>query len=179
LEPAFRAAGPEPTQEGESIVSKITTIDTPLGALGITSDGEALTAITFSEEIEDLRGNQVAASEDPILAATEAQLRAYFAGELKSFDLPLSMSGTAFQRRVWEALRAIPYGETASYGKVAATIGLASRYSSRAVGLANGANPIPIVVPCHRVIGANGSLTGYGGGLERKQYLLTLELTHA
>ena len=92
---------------------------------------------------------------------------------------PLSMSGTAFQRRVWEALRAIPYGETASYGKVAAAIGLVSRRSSRAVGLANGANPIPIVVPCHRVIGANGSLTGYGGGLERKQYLLTLELTHA
>ena len=159
-------------------MNKITTIDTPLGALGITSDGEALTAITFSEEIEDLRGHQVAASEDPILAATEAQLRAYFAGELKSFDLPLSMSGTAFQRRVWEALRAIPYGETASYGKVAVAIGLVPRHSSRAVGLANGANPIPIVVPCHRVIGANGSLTGYGGGLERKQYLLTLELTH-
>ena len=160
-------------------MSKITTIDTPLGALGLASNGEALTAISFNEEIEDLHGLQVAASEDPILAETEAQLLAYFQGELKSFDLPLSMSGTAFQRRVWEALRAIPYGETSSYSEVAAAIGLVPRHSSRAVGLANGANPIPIVVPCHRVIGANGSLTGYGGGLERKQYLLTLELTHA
>jgi len=102
LESAFRAG---PTQERESIVSKITTIDTPLGALGLASNGEALTAISFNEEIEDLRGLQVAVSEDPILAETEAQLLAYFQGEFKSFDLPLSMSGTAFQRRVWEARR--------------------------------------------------------------------------
>jgi methylated-DNA-[protein]-cysteine S-methyltransferase len=117
-------------------------------------------------------------SEDPVLSEATAQLSAYFAGELRSFDLPLRASGTAFQRRVWDELRSIPYGETTSYSQVAASIGLAPGHSSRAVGMANGANPIPIVVPCHRVIGADGSLTGYGGGLDRKRYLLTLELEH-
>ena len=102
------------------------------------------------------------------------QLEAYFARELKEFDLPLSPHGSDFQRRVWDALLAIGYGETASYGQVALRLGMTNA-ASRAVGLANGRNPIPIVIPCHRVIGADGTLTGYAGGLERKQLLLGLE----
>lgn len=101
------------------------------------------------------------------------QLTAYFAGELTEFDIELEMIGTEFQRRVWQALVGIPYGETRSYGEIAAQIG--SPGASRAVGLANGHNPVGIIVPCHRVIGANGSLTGYGGGLPRKKALLQLE----
>ncbi|TGB44956.1 methylated-DNA--[protein]-cysteine S-methyltransferase [Mycolicibacterium peregrinum] len=101
------------------------------------------------------------------------QLTAYFAGDLTEFDLELDMVGTQFQRRVWEALLTIPYGETCSYGEIARRIGSPS--GSRAVGLANGHNPIGIIVPCHRVIGANGNLTGYGGGLDRKRALLELE----
>jgi methylated-DNA-[protein]-cysteine S-methyltransferase len=101
------------------------------------------------------------------------QLEAYFAGERREFDLELDLVGTSFQRQVWEALLTIPYGETRSYGQVAEQIG--SPGASRAVGLANGHNPIGIIVPCHRVIGANGNLTGYGGGLDRKRALLALE----
>lgn len=101
------------------------------------------------------------------------QLTAYFAGDLQEFDLELDLIGTEFQRRVWGALLTIPYGETRSYGEIAMQIG--SPGASRAVGLANGHNPVGIIVPCHRVIGANGSLTGYGGGLDRKKLLLNLE----
>ncbi len=101
------------------------------------------------------------------------QLREYFAGERERFDVPLAARGTEFQRRVWEALRAIPYGETASYGQIARAVGRPA--ASRAVGAANGRNPISIVVPCHRVVGAGGALTGYGGGLDRKARLLDLE----
>jgi len=104
---------------------------------------------------------------------TIRQLRAYFAGELKDFDLRLSLIGTDFQLRVWHTLQTIPYGETISYGQLAHRIG--SPKAARAVGLANGSNPIPIVVPCHRVIGSNGSLVGYGGGLSNKKALLALE----
>ncbi len=110
---------------------------------------------------------------EPVLAAAASQLKAYFAGQLTSFDLPLALDGTDFQRTVWAALQTIGYGETISYGQLADRIGQPS--ASRAVGLANGKNPVSIVVPCHRVIGADGSLTGYGGGLDRKRYLLTLE----
>jgi methylated-DNA-[protein]-cysteine S-methyltransferase len=108
------------------------------------------------------------------LAAVQEALAAYFAGELTAFDLPLAPVGTVFQRRVWDALLEIPYGATASYGDIARRLGLPLT-ASRAVGLANGSNPVSIVVPCHRVIGADGSLTGYGGGLDRKRYLLDLE----
>jgi methylated-DNA-[protein]-cysteine S-methyltransferase len=101
------------------------------------------------------------------------QLTAYFAGDLPEFDLELDLVGTEFQRRVWNALLTIPYGETRSYGEIAVQVG--SPGASRAVGLANGHNPVGIIVPCHRVIGANGSLTGYGGGLDRKKLLLDLE----
>jgi methylated-DNA-[protein]-cysteine S-methyltransferase len=107
---------------------------------------------------------------------TIRQLRAYFDGELKNFDLPLSLEGTEFQLRVWKSLCAIPYGETISYGQLAHRIG--SPKAARAVGLANGSNPIPIIVPCHRVIGSNGSLVGYGGGLSNKKALLFLEKKH-
>lgn len=109
----------------------------------------------------------------PVLAETGRQLRAYFSGSLREFDLPLAMSGTPFQRRVWNELLNIPYGETRSYGEVARKIGASS--AVRAVGAANGANPIPIVVPCHRVIGSGGRLVGYGGGLPLKRRLLALE----
>lgn len=109
----------------------------------------------------------------PVLVETERQLRAYFAGDLRQFDLPLDMVGTAFQQRVWRELLKIPYGETRSYSEVARTIGAPA--AVRAVGSANGSNPIPIVVPCHRVIGSGGKLVGYGGGLPLKRRLLALE----
>jgi len=108
-----------------------------------------------------------------LLRETTRQLEAYFAGDLKIFELPLDMQGTAFQTRVWDELLRIPYGETRSYMQVAVAIGAA--HAVRAVGAANGANPVPIVVPCHRVIGTNGKLTGYGGGLPLKKRLLELE----
>ena len=110
---------------------------------------------------------------DPLLAELARQLRAYFAGALKRFDLPLDPQGTSFQKRVWTQLQAIPFGETRSYRQVADAIGAGN--AVRAVGAANGANPIPIVIPCHRVIGSGGKLVGYGGGLELKKRLLELE----
>ena len=109
----------------------------------------------------------------PLLKEAALQLRAYFAGDLRAFDLPLDMQGTPFQKRVWSELERIPYGETRSYMQVAVAIG--ASHAVRAVGAANGANPVPIVVPCHRVIGTNGKLTGYGGGLPLKKRLLELE----
>jgi methylated-DNA-[protein]-cysteine S-methyltransferase len=112
--------------------------------------------------------------DDPVLEDAVSQLEAYFARELRTFDLPLAPHGSDFQLRVWDQLRAIGYGEVATYGQIAARLGLGGR-GARAVGLANGRNPIPVVVPCHRVVGADGSLTGYGGGLARKQLLLDLE----
>lgn len=112
-------------------------------------------------------------SADPLLLDAADQLRAYFAGELREFDLPLAPRGTPFQLSVWDAVSAIPYGSTATYAEIAAAIGHPS--ACRAVGAANGRNPLPLIVPCHRVIGAAGALTGYGGGLERKRSLLDLE----
>ena len=112
----------------------------------------------------------------PVMRETLGQLRAYFAGDLRSFDVPLEIAGTDFQQRVWKALRTIPYGETRSYSQIAGQIG--SPRAVRAVGAANGRNPIPIIVPCHRVIGASGSLVGFGGGLEWKRFLLDLEASN-
>ena len=112
-------------------------------------------------------------SADPLLLDAADQLRAYFAGELREFDLPLAPRGTPFQLSVWDAVSAIPYGSTATYAEIGAAIGRPS--ACRAVGAANGRNPLPLIVPCHRVIGAAGALTGYGGGLERKRSLLDLE----
>lgn len=140
-------------------------IKTPIGPLTLQADEAAVTAIRF--------GADGARDASPLLDAAEAQLREYFAGARRTFDLPLAPHGTAFQQRVWTALRAIPYGETRTYGELAAAID--SPNASRAVGMANHRNPIPIVIPCHRVIGANGTLTGYAGGLEIKRRLLALE----
>ena len=152
-----------------------TVIDSPIGELRLVEQGGAITAIEFSpfgDQDGRVRGDR--ADDDPVLAEAVRQLTAYFAGELTDFDLPLAPVGTDFQRRVWTQLGLIGYGETASYGQIAGRLGMTNA-ASRAVGLANGRNPIPIVVPCHRVIGANGTLTGYAGGLERKQQLLELE----
>jgi methylated-DNA-[protein]-cysteine S-methyltransferase len=112
--------------------------------------------------------------DDPLLMEAARQLTAYFSRDLKEFDLPLRPDGTAFQQRVWEQLRQIPYGETKSYGEIAMRMGM-NAGASRAVGMANGRNPIGIVIPCHRVVGAKGLLSGYAGGVERKQALLDLE----
>lgn len=141
------------------------TIETPIGLLTLQADEAAVTAIRF--------GADGAQDASPLLDAAEAQLREYFAGARRTFDLPLAPHGTAFQQRVWTASRTIPYGETRTYGELAAAID--SPNASRAVGMANHRNPIPIIIPCHRVIGANGTLTGYAGGLEIKRRLLALE----
>jgi methylated-DNA-[protein]-cysteine S-methyltransferase len=148
-----------------------TVMESPVGEMVIRSDGTAITEIAFSPFETPAEGRS---DDAPILADARAQLSRYFAGELTEFDLPLRPSGTEFQRRVWAALTAIPFGTTASYGQIAAQIGM-SPSASRAVGLANGRNPIAIVVPCHRVVGANGKLVGYAGGLDRKRHLLQLE----
>ena len=152
-----------------------TLMDSPVGELRIVEQDGAIAAIEFTP-YRDPDGRVRGARDDthPLLAETVRQLRAYFDRELKEFDLPLAPVGTTFQARVWEQLRTIGYGETASYGQIAGRLGLTG-HGARAVGLANGRNPIPIVVPCHRVVGANGTLTGYAGGLERKQALLELE----
>jgi methylated-DNA-[protein]-cysteine S-methyltransferase len=152
-------------------VSSWTVVESPVGDLLLRSDGRALTAVVFSP-FDRPEGEPDDA--DPILVAARQQLKEYFAGERREFDLPLAPDGTDFQRRVWAALREIPYAATTSYGDIARQLKLGSR-GARAVGLANGRNPIPIVVPCHRVVGADGSLTGYGGGLDRKRTLLAVE----
>ena len=118
-------------------------------------------------------GGEIAVSADPLLIDAADQLRAYFAGELREFDIPLAPSGTAFHRQVWSAVAAIPFGATATYSEIAAVVGRPS--ARRAVGAANGRNPLPVIVPCHRIVGAAGGLTGYGGGLDRKRRLLDLE----
>jgi methylated-DNA-[protein]-cysteine S-methyltransferase len=150
-----------------------TTIASPAGPLLLAGNAAALRLIHFRRGRHpfDPRPDWV---EDPApFERPIAQLDAYFAGSLRDFDLPLAPEGTPFQLRVWNALREIPYGETISYGELARRLGNPS--ASRAVGLANGANPLPIVIPCHRVIGASGKLTGYGGGLPVKEKLLALE----
>jgi len=152
-------------------------IDSPIGRLTLIAQDRRLAGvhmeITRYEPAPAALGAAVASDSCPVLAAAASQLERYFRGELTSFDLPLALEGTQFQRCVWAALQSIPYGETISYGELARRIGQPS--ASRAVGLANGRNPVAIVVPCHRVIGANGSLTGYGGGMARKRFLLALE----
>jgi methylated-DNA-[protein]-cysteine S-methyltransferase len=146
-----------------------TTMPSPIGQLLLTSNGSALTRLLMSPfEIED--GWE---RDDDALEPYVHQLEDYFTGERRDFDLPLAPAGTDFQLRVWGALQEIPYGETWSYLELATRIG--NPKACRAVGLANGRNPIAVIVPCHRVIGADGSLTGYGGGMDRKRLLLDLE----
>ncbi|MEU7178060.1 MULTISPECIES: methylated-DNA--[protein]-cysteine S-methyltransferase [Streptomyces] len=150
--------------------------DTPVGPLTLVAAGDALTGLYMTDQRHRPPQESFGPPADPAeppFAATIAQLRAYFRGELTTFELPLALRGTPFQRRVWAALCTIPYGETVSYGHLAARLGVPS--AARAVGLANGRNPVGIVVPCHRVVGADGSLTGYGGGLDRKRQLLAFE----
>jgi methylated-DNA-[protein]-cysteine S-methyltransferase len=148
------------------------TMDSPVGLLTLAGrDGKLMHLRMVDQTYEPSREGWEA--DDTAFSDAADQLSAYFAGERTEFDLELDMVGTQFQRRVWEALQTIPYGETCSYGEIARQIGSPS--ASRAVGLANGHNPIGIIVPCHRVIGANGNLTGYGGGLDRKRALLELE----
>ena len=148
--------------------------ESPIGRLLLTSDGTALTGLYMepSRKAQCTDGWMEDVTVAP-LSATVRQLTEYFDGTRREFDLPLRLQGTAFQTRVWQELTEIPYGTTWSYGQLAKRLG--NPNASRAVGLANGQNPISILVPCHRVIGADGSLTGYGGGLERKHWLLTHE----
>jgi methylated-DNA-[protein]-cysteine S-methyltransferase len=147
-------------------VADVHSVDTPIGTLWLARDEHGLSGVAFA-------GPPGAASTDGLLREATDQLLAYFARELEEFELPLSPRGTEFQRRVWKAVAAIPYGTTTTYSALAASLG--SPAACRAVGAANGRNPLPIVVPCHRVVGSGGALTGYGGGLGRKRALLDLE----
>ncbi|BBZ32436.1 methylated-DNA--[protein]-cysteine S-methyltransferase [Mycolicibacterium confluentis] len=151
-------------------------IDSPIGLLTLAGSGPVLTNLRMVDQTYEPDRADWELDDRAFPDAVE-QLEAYFAGELREFDLNLEMAGTAFQRKVWNALRTIPYGETRSYGEIAQQIGTPTAF--RAVGLANGHNPIAVIVPCHRVIGANGSLTGFGGGLQRKSRLLDLEKSAA
>ncbi len=147
--------------------------DSPLGPLLVAGDAERLHSIRFPTERRSCRMQAGWRRDDAFFAEAFGQLRAYFAGELTQFDLPLHLAGTPFQNKVWSALCEIPFGATVSYGALASRIGRPT--ASRAVGGANGANPLPILVPCHRVSGSDKSLTGFGGGIEVKRYLLDHE----
>lgn len=154
------------------------SIDSPIGRLLLHTDGASLTGLYMDVPSRPPSGTKDCVQDADAGPLPEAvrQLKEYFAGSRRGFELPLRLKGTEFQQRVWNALTAIPYGATISYGELAKRIG--NPNASRAVGLANGRNPISILVPCHRVIGADGSLTGYGGGLARKQWLLAHEGLH-
>jgi len=158
-------------------MTSYTTIDSPLGVLLVARDDEGVTALLLPTGKRPAVPAADWVRDDDAFGDVRTQLDEYFAGSRTSFDLPLHMLGSAFQRRVWTALCDIPCGETATYGAIAERIGAPG--AARAVGLANGQNPIAIIVPCHRVIGADGSLTGYGGGLPAKQWLLSHEASQA
>ncbi|HWA00241.1 MAG TPA: methylated-DNA--[protein]-cysteine S-methyltransferase [Caulobacterales bacterium] len=149
----------------------------PVDTLTLIASDDALTSVFFENNKHGAPPEDVKRGTNKIIDETRRQLDAYFAGKRTSFDLPLAPSGTPFQLKVWKALSRIPYGATRSYGQIAAEVG--APQASRAVGAANGRNPIPVIVPCHRVIGADGSLTGFGGGMERKRFLLQLEQSDA
>ena len=149
----------------ESPVGKLKLVASDQGLVAILWDNDRPRRVRLSELVEDQR--------HPVLEKTEQQLKEYFAGERNSFSIPLDMRGTVFQNDVWNALLAIPFGETRTYGQLAKQLG--KPQASRAVGAANGRNPVSIIVPCHRVIGSSGKLTGFAGGLDRKAYLLTHE----
>jgi methylated-DNA-[protein]-cysteine S-methyltransferase len=161
----------------DTCMTSYTYVESPIGRLLLSTDGESLTGIDMhprdgsSPDMKNWRCDAGAGA----LPETVRQLEEYFGGKRREFDLPMRLAGTEFQRRVWKQLTGIRFGETLSYGELARRVG--NPNASRAVGLANGRNPIPILVPCHRVIGADGTLTGYGGGLERKRWLLAHEGT--
>lgn len=142
------------------------TLQSPVGLLTLTEENGAIVSLVFG-------GTAETPPPTPLLREAQRQLNAYFSAELQNFDLPLSPYGTPFQQSVWQQLRAVPYGQTRTYAEIAAAVGKPN--ACRAVGMASHRNPIAIVIPCHRVIGSDGSLTGYAGGLERKQTLLRLE----
>ena len=150
-----------------------TNFESPLGPLLLAANERGLCLIHFATGRRPMNARPDWTRDDGIFADVIFQLREYFRGKLRQFDLPLALEGTSFQVSVWERLREIPFGETISYGELARRIGQPN--AARAVGLANGSNPIPIIVPCHRVIGSNGKLVGYGGGLAIKEKLLALE----
>ena len=150
-----------------------TTMESPVGTLTLTAVDGRLTGLHMDGQRHAPTSSEDWERDDDGLAAVVDQLEAYFAGSRETFDVPLDLQGTDFQRRVWAGLLEIPYGETMSYGELARRV--ARPGASRAVGLANGRNPVAIIVPCHRVIGADGTLTGYGGGLDRKVWLLDHE----
>lgn len=150
-----------------------TVIDSPYGPLTLVATDGVLSGLYMTEQRHRPPEESFGDRDPAPFGETISQLSAYFAGELTAFDLPLRLDGTPFQRTVWQELQRIPYGETRSYGQLADALGKPN--ASRAVGLANGKNPIGVIVPCHRVVGADGSLTGYGGGLDRKRQLLAFE----
>ena len=160
--------------------------DFPIGRIGVTEEGGSISRVFFVEredscdaqnagncDVKGQCGKDFELCESPLLRKAAKQLEEYFSGKRRVFDLPLTFKGTDFQKKVWEALFTIPYGETRTYGEMAAHVG--NPQGCRAVGLANNRNPIVIICPCHRVIGKGGALTGYGGGLKAKEYLLNLE----
>lgn len=150
-----------------------TTVDSPVGPLTLVASSGVLTGLYLERQRHRPSDETFGDRDDELFADVIRQLSEYFAGERTDFELDLAPRGTAFQRSVWAGLREIPYGETVSYGELAASIGCPG--SARAVGAANGRNPISIIVPCHRVVGSTGDLTGYGGGLDRKRHLLDFE----
>jgi methylated-DNA-[protein]-cysteine S-methyltransferase len=151
-------------------------LDAPVGPLLLLGDGVALAGLYMDGQQYRPPLPGECRRDNRLFRPLREQLRAYFAGELQAFDVPLAARGTPFQQRVWQLLRTIPYGTTTTYGELARRLGNGN--ASRAVGLANGRNPIGIVIPCHRVVGADGALTGYAGGIERKRWLLEHERRH-
>jgi methylated-DNA-[protein]-cysteine S-methyltransferase len=154
-----------------------TVMDSPVGPLTLVAEDGTLAALYMQQQRHRPDPEVFGERDDAAFVDVVGQLREYFAGQRRSFDVPLTLQGTPFQRQVWAALCEIPYGETTSYGELAARLGRPN--AARAVGLANGRNPIGIIVPCHRVVGADGALTGYGGGLDRKEHLLAFERDQA
>ena len=158
-------------------MKKVSYLNSPIGVLAIVEEKSAITGLFFGKKkipgCEPTAPASGAEAETPLIKKTKTQLEEYFAGKRRSFDLPLCLIGTEFQCSVWEALKNIPYGQTRAYSDIAADVG--NPRACRAVGMANNRNPISIIIPCHRVIGKDKSLTGYGGGLEAKRFLLELE----
>lgn len=173
-----KPARPNPTRPNPTRPRSTISMTTPIGRLDIVAHDDAIVSIWFESDDEGRRpdGASVRPGQHRLLDRAVQQLEEYFAGARTEFDLPLDPDGTAFQQQVWRVLRGIPYGETISYGQQALALG--DKNKSRAVGAANGKNPIPIVVPCHRVVGSNGHLTGFAGGLDTKAWLLDHERTH-
>jgi len=158
------------------MLKQIFSYETPIGKISIADNGAAITDVFFTEENLFNHNDFDIIKETDLIKEAGKQLKEYFAGKRKVFELPLAPEGTPFQKKVWQALQEIPYGETRTYKEIAQAIG--QEKACRAVGMANNKNPIAIFIPCHRVIGSNGTLVGYAGGLEVKKYLLDLEKKH-